>query len=263
MNAKTTTSSNVTVLEKTGTLLPSFLQEGMEKYAGAGVSHSHEDNIVPLIYVLQSNSPVAKRNSANYIQGANAGDIWKKNSIHKEIIPSQEGIIFQPCFFEKVWIEWKPSRGGFVSSHKECPPDAREEVVLIEGKERKVVLRTNGNLIVETRQHVGYADGEPYVIPFSSTGHTVSRTWMQMMNQQFIPGTNKVAPSWAKKYKLTTIERTKDSNSWFVFKVEDAGWVDSQLEFKRGAELFEAFNKGEKKAEAAQELGEGEEKAPF
>jgi hypothetical protein len=253
---------SVAVVEKTHSSLPEFLQSVAVADAGKGTSQSQEDNIVPLIYVLQSNSPAAKKNSSNHIPGAEAGDIWKRNSLTREIVPSQEGIIFQPCYFEKVWIEWRPNRGGFVATHSQRPIDAQEQIINVEGKERKAWVRTNGNLVVETRQHMGFADGEPYVIPFSSTGHTVSRTWMQMMNQARIPGSDKIAPSFAKRYKLTTIERTKDSNSWFVFKVEDAGWVENVQEYERGKALHEAFAKGEKKVEAHHDMEEGTDESP-
>ena len=128
---------------------------------------------------------------------------------------------------------------------------------MIEGRERQVWVRPNGNTVVETRQHMGCADGEAYVMPFSSTGHTVSRMWMQMMNQQVIPGSGKVAPSWAKCYTLTSTERTKDGNSWYVFKVSDNGkdgWVKTKEEYERGRALYEAFAGGEKRAAAAEDV---------
>jgi len=244
----------------------SSLTDFMMDDAGKGVSQSQEDNIVPLIYLLQSNSAPLKRSSDNYIAGSEAGDVWKRNSIHKSLVKSDEGFLFQPCFFEKVWPEWRPNRGGLVGIHKDKPPDARETVLMQEGKERKAWIRANGNSVVETRQHVGFADGEAYVIPLSSTGHSVSRQFMQMMNQVIIPGTNKIAPSFSCKYKFTTVERTKDSNSWFVFKVEPGGWVSPE-EYRRGKALYEAFSKGEKTADVVDhDLDQGrenEEEVPF
>jgi hypothetical protein len=257
-------SKAVALKEDKALALADFADEILQD-SGKGVSHSQDDNIIPLVYVLQALSPAVNKRNPNYVDGAEAGDLLKRNSIHKPLIKGNEGFIFQPCFFDKVWVEWRPNRGGFAGTHKDRPADAREEETIVEGKPRKQWVRPNGNVLVETRQHVGYADGEPYVIPFSSSGHTVSRTWMQMMNQQFIPGTNKIAPSFAKKYRLTTTERTKDSNSWFVIKVEDlgdAGWVGSKDEYLKGKMLYDAFASGEKKAADVEEQG-GDNSVPF
>jgi hypothetical protein len=228
----------------------------MEEDSGKGLSFAAEDNIVPLIYTLQALSPaVNKRNSA-YVEGAEPGDFLKKNSIHGPLVKGTEGMLFQPCYFEKVWIEWKPNRGGFAGIHKERPVDAMEKEIIIEGKPRKAWMRDNGNTVIETRQHVGLADGEPYVISLSSSGHTVSRQWMQMMNQQYLPGKNKIAASWAKKYRLTTMERSNNSGqTWFVIKPEDlgdSGWVNEE-EYMRGKQLYQAFSRGEKEAAVAEE----------
>lgn len=241
---------HLTVIQ--GGALPAFLQSTIEEHAGRGVSHSAEDNIVPLIYVLQSGSPALKRSNPAYIEGASAGDLWKRNSAHKALVKGDEGIIFQPCHFSKVWIEWRPNRGGFVAAHKNRPADAKQVTKQHEGREVSAWVRPNGNELVETRQHAGFADGEPYVLSFSSTGHTVSRTWMQLMNQQLTPS-GQIAASYSKKYLLTTVERTNTAGSWHVIKVQDAGWVDTIDEYNRGSKLFEAFDRGEKQAAAEEQ----------
>lgn len=243
---------NLQVLDETHSkneVLPQEFASWFLEDAGKGVSFSQEDNIVPLIYVLQASSPSTKRSNPNYIEGAQAGDIWKRNSLNKPLVRGEDGIIFQPCFFEKVWIEWRPNREGLAGIHKEMPSDGFEKTILHEGREKKIWTRPNGNNLVEARQHFGYVDNEPYVISFSSSGHTVSRNWMGMMSKTYLPGTNKVAPSFAKKYKLTTVEKTNTQGSWYVFKVEDAGWVNTKDERERGVALFDAMNKGEKKAQ--------------
>jgi len=234
--------------------------------SGKGVSSSAEDNIVPIIYLLQANSPATKKSNPAYIEGAVAGDIWKRNSIHQPLVKGDEGMYFQPCYFSKVWIEWRPNRGGLAGVHQDRPVDAKEVEVMQEGRPRRKWMRDNGNEVVETRQHIGFAGSEPYVISLSSTGHTVSRAFMQMMGQQYYPGASKAAPSWSKIYKVTTVERNKDGNSWYVYKFEDIGeegWVDIE-KYKRGKALFESFSKGEKVAHVEEDLGvDNSEETPF
>jgi hypothetical protein len=260
--------NNLAVVEEHLPAVESDLWAMFAEDSGRGVSSAADDNIVPIIYLLQANSPATKKSNPNYVEGAAAGDIWKRNSIHKALVKGDEGMLFQPCYFDKVWVEWRPNRGGLSGVHKERPSDAEEVEVMHEGKPKRKWVRKNGNELVETRQHVGFAEGEAFVIPFSSTGHTVSRGWMQMMNQQYVPGTNKIAPSYAKVYRLSTVERTKDSNSWYIYKVEDLGdkgWVNKE-QFLKGKQLFEAFSKGEKTADVVDEnisSTSSEEDVPF
>ncbi len=233
----------------------SFMMED----AGKGVSFAQDDNIVPIIYLLQANSPATKKSNPSYVDGALPGDIWKRNSIHKPLVKGEEGMLFQHCYFQKMWIEWRPNRGGLAGVHNDKPADAKQVEIMNDGKPKLVWVRDNGNHVVETRQHIGFAEGETFVIPFSSTGHTVSRTWMQMMGQQYIPGTTKIAPAWAKVYRLTSVEKTKGTDSWFVLKAEDLGdkgWV-SKDQYMKGKLLHDAFAKGEKKAMVDEDIGEG------
>lgn len=231
---------------------PTFMKARMDKDVGKGVSTAQEDNLVPLIYVLQAQSPQVNKRNPNYIEGAEASDIWLRNS-PDPIVKGDEGIIFQPCFFNKDWIEWvsRDSGGGFVGRHLELPQDAKK-IEDPKNPNRVKYVRPNGNEIVETRHHVGFAITKngplPYVISFSGSGHTVSRQWMFMMNGAQIDGQK--APSFAKLYKLTTKERSNTLGTWFSLDVKDHGWVSTEAEYTRGLELHDAFVKGEKKAEA-------------
>jgi len=245
---------------KTGGVVPTFMKSRIEKDGGKGVSTAQEDNLVPLIYVLQAQSPQVNKRNPNYIDGAEASDIWLRNSPNP-IVKGDTGILFQPCFFNKDWIEWVPrdSGGGFVASHLELPQDA-EKIEDPKNPNRVKHVRPNGNEIVETRHHIGYAITDagplPYVISLSGSGHTVSRQWMFMMNGIQIDGVK--APSFAKLYKLTTKERSNAAGTWFSLDVADGGWVETDQDYQRGLELHDAFVKGEKKAEAPMAAGGGE-----
>lgn len=239
-------------LATTGAPVPAFMKSRLEKDVGKGVSTAQEDNLVPLIYVLQAQSPQVNKRNAAYIEGAEASDIWLRNA-PDPIVKGDIGILFQPCFFSKDWGEWVPrdSGGGFVARHLELPQDAKK-IEDPKNPNRVKYVRPNGNEIVEARHHVGYVitnNGPlPYVISLSGSGHTVSRQWMFMMNGAQVDGQK--APSFAKLYKLTTKERSNASGTWFTLDVKDAGWVSSEADYQRGLELHDAFVKGEKKAEA-------------
>lgn len=235
--------------------LPAELADEMLKDAGRGLSTAQEDNIVPLIYILQSGSPQAKPKDPEYIEGAEAGFIWLRNA-QQPLVDGQTGILFQLCSVSKSLNEWRPrnSGGGFVGRHDDMPEDARQ-VEDPQNPNRLRWLRRNGNEIMDTWSHAGFvlkADGGalPYIIPMSSTGISVSRQWMTLMNSKFLPGTSKTAPIWAGLYRLRTKERSNPAGSWYTWSVQDAGWVRTTDEYNRGKALHEAFAKGEKVAEA-------------
>src|SRR5215475_6563307 len=99
-------------------MVPDDLLEATEADAGAGVSFKQEDQLLPLIYILQSNSPAVEKRSEAYIEGAEPGHFWMRNSI----IPIRDGVLgieVIPCEMMRTWIEWLPNRQGFVARHDE------------------------------------------------------------------------------------------------------------------------------------------------
>ena len=174
-------------------------------------------------------------------------------------------------------MEWVPrdNGGGFVGRHKELPAAARRET---DPKNTNRVRYTlpNGNELKETRNHAGFyiaEDGSgplPYLIPLTSSGHTVSREWMGLMNRQRIPGTSQKPDAWCCYYRLTTKQRHNKDGDWFVLVAENAGpngapmWVETEEDIVRGASLYEAFSSGAKQAAAPDAANEASEEAiPF
>lgn len=240
--------------------LPAFLKDRLVEDAGKGVSTSADDNLVPLIYVLQAQSPQCNKRSPEYVEGAENGSLWLRSS-GLPAVPGEEGIKFQPCFFSKDWVEWKPNRGGFVTRHADRPPVAElKKTPTPQDPDKESWVMPNGNVVVETRYHIGNVylpDGKimPYVIPFSSSGHTVSKGWMFLMNNKTMPGAKSAAPSFACFYRLTTRETTNAKGTWMKINVADEGWVQTADDYERGFALHQAFSTGEKDIDAPEDLG--------
>lgn len=240
--------------------LPAGLAKRVAEDAGKGVSTKQEDNLVPLIYVLQPLSPQCLRGDPKQIKGAVPGDIWLRNAPEEIQVQHSEddqgGIIFQHCYFSKDWVEWMPNRGGFAGRHPVRPAEAEQrEEEAEDGTIRKVWRLENGNSVVETRYHVGYVHVPdrtplPYTIPLTSTGHTVSKAWMFAMNGEQLPDGGGTMPAFALLWHLTTELKTKNNKSWFMLKVTKHGYVESEEDYDRGLALHDAFSIGAKDIEA-------------
>ena len=245
--AKNTKTSKAVAMKSGGSVMTS-LKARIRQDAGKGVSTDQSDNLIPLVYILQAQSPQALKKDPAYINGAEAGSIWLRGA-SDPIVDGEEGFLFQPCYFAKCWIEWKPNREGFVARHAERPSDAKQVKEKDEkGNERLVWKSKAGNLLVESREHVGLVLGRGapmgYVIPFSGSGHTVSRGWMTLMNGKVEDDTK--LPSWCYIYRLKTRFRSNDKGSWYLFEVLEERPIDTEEEYMRGKALHDAFASGAK-----------------
>lgn len=218
---------------------------------GAGSSSDAADNIIPFIYVLHQMSPVAMPRNPAYIEGAEAGDFWLKNSAD-QIVKGEEGFEFQPVFFSKCWLEWKPDRGGFVAKHATRPEDA-EEVVVNKKTGKMGWQMPNGNDVIETREVAGFVLGRgapmPYVMTFKGSGHTIVKAWNTTC-QQKVSADGTKWPAWSFSYHITSQYRSNDQGDWFLPKIEQGEdlRVDTDA-FMRGYGLFKAFSSGQKVTE--------------
>lgn len=262
-----------------GTHDPALLKM-MQEDKGKGVSTDVSDNIVPLVYILQANSPGLDRQNKDVFLGkeAKAGDIWLRGTkMFAAADPEEDepGMTGVPCYFSKVWIEWRPDRGGFVARHAQRPKDAKlQSEKRDEGDGTRDVWRLpGGNSVQETREYVfmvtefagePLAKPRPYVIPMTSTNHTPGREWMSLINEQVIPGSNDAAPIYAFEYRIRTKHRVDGDNSWYVYSITDAGEEDGASVPKMVSDLAlyhecrricERFKSGEMKADAPEEDG--------
>lgn len=243
--------------------VPAHLKAKIKADAGKGISDAADDSLVPLLVVLQAQSPQAIKQKPEFLKGAEAGCLWMKNA-PQPVVKGEVGVLAQPVSFYKNVVEWVPknkdgSGGGYVGEHLTMPGDAKE-VADKDDPERKRMMSPRGTEYVETRNHVVILyteDGQafPYLIPLSSSGHSVSRQWMFMMKSKVIEG-DKV-PSFAVLYRLRTILRTKGTHNWYVIDPHEGGedgsvmWASTE-QYEAGKLLHDAFDKGEKKADMSQ-----------
>jgi hypothetical protein len=233
-----------------------------EQYAERGVSFKQEDQLLPLIYVLQQMSPSVDKRGDGYIEGAEAGDFWLRNAL-KPIRNGEEGIIAIPVEMKHAWVEWLPNRGGFVTRHEAPPIDMISKMVRgDDGRERSTLVRANGNIIAETREFYILVDGDPYVFPCTSTKHTFARQWQTMFHRFKHPKTGRILPAFAHMYRLSTIPQSNVLGKWFGLKFEDMGETPIK-ELKVAIEFSNAVVESRVKPEAPIDGGEGKDDIPF
>jgi hypothetical protein len=240
--------------------------------SGLGASTSADDNLVPLIAVLQGLSPQVNKRDDKYVEGAEPGDILLKNA-PSPLVKGAGGFVFQPCYFQHEWLEWVPrdDGGGFVgrfpfnatAQRFGLPSDAEQ---VDDGKNSRIkrwVRKSAGTEFVDNRSYAGYVQTKdgwlPFILPFSGSGHTAARQLMFLINSKMLPDSSGIEASFAYVYRLPTIQRKNKLGTWFVFDPRNER-VASDEEFDRGYTLHMAFASGKKLAESPE--GGGEEAAP-
>jgi len=266
MAKKESTELQTTGNGRTSLVVPDELLDITEQDAGLGVSFKPEDQLLPLIYILQTNSPSVDKRGDAYIEGAEPGHFWLRNSL-TPIRDGIQGIDAIPCEMQRSWIEWLPNRGGFVARHPAAPSDTKTVMVRgDDGREKPVLQRENGNIIQDTREFYIMVDGWPFVLPCTGTKHTFARSWETMFHQFRHPKTGKVMPAISRKYRLTTVPQSNAQGKWFGIKFQDLGFV-SKNEYDEAKAFHEMVKSGQRKAEAPMsadgETGHGEQEIPF
>lgn len=231
--------------------LPAFMQQDLENAEGLGNSTDPNDSSLPFLAIIQSNSPQIVEENQKFIEGSKAGFIF--NTATRVFWPSrsskqEEGVVVIPCGHLKQWVEWKPNRGGYAGSH----PFTRETIqqlgarktrTIVEGKEREQITLPNGNILTETAYVFLLVDGMPMVLGASSTALGAMRDWMAYRRSQRING--RELPSFAKQYRLQTVQQTKDNNTWYNWKFQDAGFVTDAALYETARGFATAVAKGE------------------
>lgn len=239
------TEVSVTADSKALTAQASLSMDDLAADAGSGLQNvTATDLAMPIIRLLQSNSKQCKRSEGVYIPGAVEGMML--NNVSNELYDSKEGIRVIPAYWEKVYIEWKPDRGGLAGIHPVNTP-LKDQVTMKADKEGKLIpTLPNGNSLSETNQHYcliikDNGSFEPAVISMASSQLKPSRIWNSLMKKivlQMSNGQHFTPASYYMTYKLTTMPVTKDNNSWYVFKVETAGETPTK-ELYQAAKAFE------------------------
>lgn len=202
-------------------------------YEGAtGLENLTQSDIgVPLISVIQPKSPEVDETHPDYpkkkIEGAKAGMVIESAS--RQILYRRDGppLVVIPCFYTKVWIEWRPNKGGIARINSTPEVLTRSRLTEQPGQPKRLVVvegEGTGNEVRETAQFaVLYhteAGWKQAMLPLSGAGLRVARAWL---NKATVPINGQMRPIFARAYNVTTIVTSNAKGSWFEFEFQVAG----------------------------------------
>lgn len=233
--------------------------------AGRGVSTRAEDVIVPLIYILQSQSPQALRQKAEYIDGAIAGNFWYRGT--KTVVDGDEGMPVVLCHMSTKWIEWAVERGpgSLRGRYDKKPSDAQWEPDPKDPRTGKWMMPSGDTYVAETKEMVVICveTGDAYVLPCSGSNIGTARAWNTACGRKRVPSTDAKSPLWGYVWRLKTVAKSNDKGDWFglAFEEETDGeeqiltWsLDGGKLYKAARQLNADFEAGLKQSDQGEEL---------
>ena len=272
--------------------------EFMDALADAGQQHKDalgkDDMSVPFIQILQQLSPQCTRGKPEFIKGAIPSELL--NTVTQERFPTRDdddnqivGMKILPISYKRTFIEWvtRANGGGIVQEYSveeglainTARNDINQDII-----QSGSPVGTPGNELKDTHTHFVFImkdDGSyaPAIISMSSTQVKASKDWNAMINEVRLPD-GRDAPRFFATWNVTTVQRTNDKGSWYVFKFEREGdlLTDGRMDvFKEALSFKEGIDAGEHKADHAKAEaaasgstnpdapsgGEGDDDVPF
>ena len=230
---------------------------------GCGMENISRDEFkIPLMRILQSNSPQCKPVSAGGTEGAVAGMIY--NTATGEMWSGENGLLFIPVDRDHNYIEYVPrdAGGGFVGTYDIDDPvvgNLREK----QGKFGKLTM-DSGNELVETFYLFGLIippDGTTIqgVVPFTSTQISKYQAFMTRYQSITYPnaaGKKVRPPLWAHRWKLGTVYQQNKKGQFFgwTLKLKSEPPVSCRMRlddelYQQGRAFYELLKEGKARVE--------------
>lgn len=183
-----------------------------------------EDMATPFLFVVQSNSPEAKRSDPRYVPGAEEGMFI--HTLSKRLYDGKQGLEVIDCYFEPLLLRWAPRNpqgggGGFRGIVDPSDPVLAKAIPGEKNSMSRVL--PDGTEVNETNQHYimirPFGSSEPFetvVLGLSSTQLKKSRQLNALINLEKVNGPNGPVPipRFGVVWKLNTIVETKGTNTW-------------------------------------------------
>lgn len=243
----------VAVAEKES--LPAVNYSGFEAFASEGLeSVSAQDLAIPYLRLLAPLSPQVNKRDGAYVEGAEAGMIY--NTVENVAYDGEIGIRVVPCYYRRVYVEWKPREkgGGYVATYS--VNDKIKDTTYRDDRGNDVL--PNGNILTNTAEfYVLLLDKKRSrkrcLITMTSTQLKKARKWVSMIQMQegeTEDGRVFTLPMMSHIYVLTSVEERNDKGSWFGWEVDEDRVLDldnktDAATFKMAVEFSRSIKAGE------------------
>jgi len=243
--------ANAVATKKNAELSTDVMDDILE-FAGEGAAYDSSEMQIPFVRILQAMSPQLKKREAEYIEGAEQGDMF--NTVTKQFWTGEDGLIVIPCFQTTKYLEFTPREqgGGFRGEIAATDPILQRTT----RQGAKEILPT-GNELVKSDQHyclIVAQDGsyQPVVIDMKSSQLKVSRRWKTQIALQKVKhpktGQSITPPLFANQWKFTTVEESNDQGSWFNYQIELVGLIQDRNLMLEAKAFRDSVASGEVKA---------------
>jgi len=246
--------------------------------SGAGMEGtSVESFAIPFLMILQKSSPQVDEASGANIDGAKAGMLYE--NISGQLIDGKEGVTIIPCAYRRVFLRWSESKGfqGEITPEEVNNMRGRGELVEIKGKlyvadKEGKADADESDRVVDARNHYAMiidrktGSFRQALLSLGSTQIKKSRALMTALASVKIPGTTTTPATFANVVKVTTVPESNDKGTWFGWKFELDGFVESAELYAAAKHFHKAVTKGEvetRYAEAAAASAETDESKGF
>jgi len=220
------------VATKKETAISTDIMDDILEFAGEGATFDSSEMQIPFIRILQAMSPQLKKREAEYIEGAEQGDMF--NTVTGDKFKGEDGMIVLPCYQTVKYLEFVPRDLGGGFQGEISPTDPVLQKTTRNGSKE---ILPNGHELVKSDQHfclVIDADGitQPVVIDMKSRQLKVSRRWKTKIAMQKVKhpktGAMVLPPLFATQWKFSTVEESNDQGSWFNYAIEKIGLVNDR-----------------------------------
>lgn len=207
-----------------------------------------ESYATPFLRILQQNSPQVLEDTDNYIPDSKPGYFF--NTVTNQLYGKTVNVI--PVRFERLFIEWKPNREGFVAIH------SVEEGMEISRPGETFgtrIHRESENLLQDTHTFylliAGKEEEGPLVFPLSSTGIRHSRKWLSQAKMLRLPS-REPAPLYSSIYQIGTVLNENDQGRWYQIgdkgktAIDRIDWInEDQFSYVKGViSMFDRIREG-------------------
>ena len=183
-----------------------------------------ESFVLPIIALLQDNSPEVKEHRAEYIEGARPGMFLNKAS--KTLV---DELTLVPVYYVPIWTHWHPrdEEGGLIGTYAYSDDIFKQSKIVTDSEGRKKRTLPDGTIIQDTRRHYALMmdenldNIEPAILSLSGSQIKRSRAWLAEMRSKRVrdkSGKEFTPPTFSGLWTVDKISETNKRGDWFGYR---------------------------------------------